>query len=101
MVGYVFRLLTERDLLQLREAAKSCGFSWFRSVEELGFSSPWFHSEAEFLDLIGGFCASECLQKRLKPFLTGLEYAGYRSKVLSDNQMKFWHGQFPLKAWRS
>lgn len=102
MVGYVFRLLTERDLLQLNEAANSSGFSWFRSVEELGYCSPWFHSEVEYLNLVDGFsCASECLQKRLKPFLTGLEYAGYRSKVLSDNQMKFWHGQFPLKAWRS
>lgn len=102
MVGYVFRLLTERDLLQLHDAANSCGFSWFRSVEELGYSSPWFHAEAEYLDLIGGFsCASGSLQERLKPFLTGLEYAGYRSKVLSESQMKFWHGQFPLKTWRS
>ncbi len=101
MVGYVFRLLSEKDLLRLHHAASAFGFTWPKSIEELGYCSPWFHSEGEYLDLIGCFsCATGDLQKRLTPFLNGLEYAAYRSKVLSDAQVKFWKGQFPLKTWR-
>jgi len=97
MVGYVFRLFTKEEILKIRRAAKFSGYSWPKSVEALGFYSPFFHSEDEYLDLISDFSfATDCVHERLAPFLIGVEYAAYKSKVLSDDKMKYWKSRSPI-----
>lgn len=100
MVGYVFRLFSKNDLHKLIFAAESSGFPWLKSVEGLGLHSPWFHSEDEYLELVADFyCLDDSVQGRLSHFLTGVECAAYRSKVLDSSKMKFWKGFFPFRDW--
>lgn len=100
MVGYVFRLFSKKDLYKLIHAAQTSGFPWLKSVEALGLHSPWFHSKDEYLDLISDFsCFTDNVRERLSPFLTGVECAAYRSKVLDSSKMKFWKEFFPFRDW--